>query len=93
MALGKEPSNILMRPRWWSDDAPRWLNRLAHYSMVWLVVGVLYAVVRGSAAGRSLEDRIAVPAIVGSATYALGFIVWRIQQWKRRSRAPRPNDA
>ena len=93
MASADKGSTFPARRAWWLGTGPTWFDRLAHYLLLWLVAGILYALFAGRSYGRTFEDRVAVPAVVGATVYAVGFIVSRIQLWQRRSHGPQSNDA
>jgi len=91
MRLNGEPSNILMRGRVWSDDLPRWMNRLAHYTGLWLVGSALGCILMMVAKGQGFDyamQRFAAPSLVATAMYGGGLLVASLGRF--RARHPRP---
>ena len=81
MKLNGVPANVLTRSHWWSDDAPRWLTRLAHYVCCWLV-GSSVLFLLNLWAGRLAVDRshewLTMSAVTGGIAYGVGLLIYQI---------------
>ena len=79
MKLNSEPSNVLTRQHWWSDDAPRWMNRALR--VLWLVGSALVVPLLMLLLRRTVEqvaDWPVMGAVTGATVYGIGLSVYRV---------------
>jgi len=92
MKLDGVPGNVLMRRHWWSDDVPRWLNRLAHYTCCWVTASVLVSL--PGWLGRGAIERsngwVTMAAVTGGVAYGVGIIVYKLAGWRSSGRPIAP---
>ncbi len=89
MELNGEPANALFRRYWWSDAAPRWMNRLAHLICFYLTSSALAVPLLIWLRGRSINqalEAVGVGAMFGAMAYAIGLAVYQVGRWRARGR-------
>ena len=87
MRLNGQPANVLARRHWWSDDLPRWMNRLAHYTCLWLLGSALSVPLLMWLRQRTLDQAlewVVIGAITGAVTYGIGLLVYELGRWWSR---------
>ena len=83
MKLDGKPSNVLTRSHWWSDDAPPWLTRLAHYTCCWLVFGSILFLLNlwtGRAPVERSHEWLTITAVTGGVAYGVGLAVYQVRR-------------
>ena len=89
MKLNNEPANVLGRKHWWSDDVPRWMNRLAHYVCIWLLAGALTVPIdmwwKHHTFDQSL-DWLVMSAIGGAVAYGIALLVYEVGRSRSHAR-------